>query len=343
MTEPRMTKTTERDARESRASRAARPAAERQAIVKNMFIGHDRFDEATRAIAEFHMPVAGGTHDTGSLFALAGCSRAGKTFTLKRYASGFPSYAGETGIVRPVVYVEMPVGTSKRSMVDRIAAVLNMRYAPKTNVDALLDLVLQQLRRQRVQLLILDEFQEAFASSRPQAAKDCMATLRKVLNVGTLNVVAGGLVETYRILEKDAQLYGRGLLPHVVVEPYEWSGKEQRDLFRLICAYVDERMPFEKKSGLSSAWYAERLHWVSDGIIGHLKDFVHLAACRAINDGSVAVTAEHFALAWDRIRPVGMTFNPFRDEMGGAPARRVVEATKAGPVTFVKSAARDAA
>jgi hypothetical protein len=306
----------------SRAERAAKPASERQLIMKNLFVGHDRFETATAAVARFHMPVKDGLPDTGSLFVLAGDPRTGKSFALKRYARGFPAdLTGTEGIVRPVAYVDLPVGCNKAGFVTAVAGVLNAGDVTRMKVDALFGNVLNALVRQKVQLLILDEVQEAFTTARPGALKDCQGLVRKILNLGTLNVAAAGLVETYRIMAADRQLKGRGGLPHHIMLPYSWESEEERGLFRLLCAEIDSRLPFATKSALGSKWYAARLYWVSDGIIGQLKDFVFMAGCRALNDGAERVEVGHFADAWDEIRPVGMTFNPFRDDIDQAPAR----------------------
>lgn len=59
--------------------------------MKNLFVGHDRFETATEVVSRFHLPVKDGLPDTGSLFVLAGDPRTGKSYALKRYARGFPA------------------------------------------------------------------------------------------------------------------------------------------------------------------------------------------------------------------------------------------------------------
>lgn len=323
-----------------RAERAAKPAGERQLIMKNLFVGHDRFETATAAVERFHMPVNGGVPDFGSLFVLAGDPRTGKSYALKRYARGFPADLTSTeGIVRRVAYVDLPVGCNKGGFITAVAGVLNAGDVTRMKVDALFGNVLNALVKQKVQLLILDEVQEAFTTARPGALKDCQGLVRKILNLGTLNVAAAGLVETYRIMAADPQLEGRGGLPYHIMLPYSWDSDGERDLFRLLCAEIDGRLPFATKSALGSKWYAARLYWVSDGIIGRLKDFVYKAGCRALNDGAERVEVGHFADAWDEIRPIGMTFNPFRDDIDQAPTR-VAQAAK--PTLQPKDPTQDA-
>ncbi|NNM73843.1 ATP-binding protein [Enterovirga aerilata] len=308
-----------------RAERAALPAAARQTIIKQMFVGHDRFEEATKQVRAFHMPVEGGVHDTGSLFALAGESRAGKTYVLKRYAREFPVEQGETGLMRRVVYVDLPVACNERGFVERIAAALNVGRATKMNTEALFGNILIGFQEQGTELLLLDEVQEALSPQRPAALRGCQGYLRKMLDLGSMNIVAAGLMETYALMEADAQLEGRGLLPHHIVLPYTWENKEDRAGFRLLCDYIDARLPFLEKSGLGSQWCSARLHWVSDGLIGRLKAFVFRAASYALNESAPKIETAHLVRAWDLVKPVGTTFNPFRDDLSGAPRRRTPE------------------
>lgn len=304
-----------------RQERAALAPDERQKIMKNLFVGHTNFTRATEAIARFHMPVNGGVHDTGSLFVLAGVPRAGKSYVLQRYGRDFPAVNGENGIERPVLYVDLPVDCNKRGFVEALALALNAGCAAKTNVDDIFGNVLIELRRQKVQLLLLDETQEAFNAKKSAGAKAAKGFIRKILNLGTLNVVAAGLPDTYSLMAADEQLKGRGNLPYHMVHPYDWENKDHRGLFRLLCDSIDERLPFAEKSQLGSVQTAWRLHWVSDGVVGRLTDFIFPAACEALNLGEAHVTWTHFANHYDRIKPPGQTFNPFRDEMGSMPAQ----------------------
>jgi hypothetical protein len=304
-----------------RLRRAALPAAERQAIIKNLFINHDRFQESIKAVERFHMPVDGGTPDFGVLSAVCGDSRTGKSFTFERYVKRFPLETTATGVVRRVVYADMPVDCTLRAMAEQIGDQLNLPYSGRMNARSLIGAVLSELKRQKVEFLILDEFQEAFDASRRKVLKDARGFLRKILNLRTLNVCVGGLIETYELLAGDSQLKGRGLLPYHLVCPYEWNDKEELTLFRLLCDYLDDGLPFKEKSGLGATSFACRLHYASNGVIGLLKEIVFAAACGAINDGSEKVDISYFAAAWDIRKPIGTVFNPFSNDMNMAPPK----------------------
>jgi hypothetical protein len=305
----------------NRKKRAALSPGERQSIVKNLFVEHDRFKDAIAAVGTFHMPVEGGTSDFGVLTALCGDTRTGKTFALERYANRFPLTTNARGVVRRVVYADMPIDCNLRAMAEQIADALNISYTQRMNTRGLVGAVLRELKKQEVEFLILDEFQEAFDISRKKTLKDARGFLRKMLNLRTLNVCVGGLVETYDLLAADKQLKGRGLLPHHLLHAYDWNSADDQSLFRLLCDSIDDRLPFREKSKLGSVALAQRLYWVTDGVIGILKEFVFAAACRAMNAGADRIELHFLKEAWDVRKPIGHTFNPFVDDMTNAPSK----------------------
>ncbi|WP_457940827.1 hypothetical protein [Mesorhizobium sp. 10J20-29] len=161
--------------------------------------------------------------------------------------------------------------------------------------------------------------QDVCSVRNPKLAADFKRLIRKILNLEKASIICIGLPETYGLLSGDKQLVGRGGLPYVFLRPYSWDSAEERMSFRLLCDHFDKGMPFLKKSGLGDTAVAEQLHWVSEGIIGLLKNFLFLAGTEAINDGSDAINASHLALAYDWIKPPQTSFNPFRDDWSKKP------------------------
>ncbi|QND63655.1 AAA family ATPase [Mesorhizobium loti] len=298
------------------------PAAERQAILKKLIINHDRLAEGMDALSRFHMPVKGGVHDTGCVSAIVGDSRTGKSFAASAYARHFPPVTGEKGMILPVLLVETAPTGGLRPVLENLANALGMLHSPRMNNALLTINILEGLKYHQVQLLIFDEFQDVCDSRNVRLAVDVKRLLRKILNLDTLNIVCIGLPETYEILANDEQLVGRGGLQHAHLHPYTWDSQEERMSFRLLCEKFDEGMPFQEKSGLGVASVAQRLHWVSDGIIGKLKNFLFQAGCLAINDGCEHVTFEHLAMAYSAIKPPKTIFNPFVDDWSQRPTEQ---------------------
>src|SRR5580693_6296171 len=81
---------------------------ERQILIRDIVVEHDRYQQAFQGLSEFHRPVRDGVHAIGCLSMLIGDSRTGKTFVSKRYARGFPTTVGDGAMIKPVVYVDLP-------------------------------------------------------------------------------------------------------------------------------------------------------------------------------------------------------------------------------------------
>jgi hypothetical protein len=251
-----------------------------------------------------------------------GIQETGKTFALERYTKRFPLSNGSNGVVRRVVYADMPIDCNLRAMAEQIADALNVSHSQRVNTRGLVGAILRELQKQKVEFLILDEFQEAFDVNRKKTLKDARGFLRKILNLRSLNVCVGGLVETYELLAADTQLKGRGLLPHHLLHAYEWDDPVDQKLFRLLCDSIDDRLPFREKSNLGSITLSQRLYWVTDGVIGILKEFLFAAACRAMNADADRIEMHFLEEAWDVRKPIGQTFNPFVDDLKAAPNKK---------------------
>ncbi len=317
--------------------------SERQRRIKSIVVTHYRFTEATNALSQFHYPVEGGDPDTGSLALLVGDSRTGKTFASKRYLNRFPSSIGETGLILPTLYVDVPIDGGPRGLLESIADALGLTHSLRTNNPTLLASILQTFQDRRVELLVLDEAQEVFRDDNKRLLNYARGLIRKILNLKTLNVVAIGLEQTYRLMYDDPQLTGRGGLQYRRLAPYCWDSDDERALFQALCFLIDRELPFSELSGLRKMSVAYPLFWVTRGNIGRLMDFIFSAGCLALNDAASHVERRHFAEAYERRKPPGLNFNPFIHDMAQAPKpdRPVAPRSMATTAMFSKRTRED--
>jgi Bacterial TniB protein len=323
---------------------ASLSVTERQKLIRNIVVEHPRYLDAFNGLARLHRPVKGGLHTVNTLGMLVGDSRAGKTFAAKRYAKSHPETAGETGLVMPVLYVEMPpedVGSGVRGVLDNIADALKFPHTQRMTNQFKMAEIIKNLKARDVQLVILDEFEQVFRESDKRMASFGRSLLRKMLNLGTLSVVCIGLEDTYRLLRADKQLLGRGGLPYRHLPSYSWDNAEERVSFRQICDAFDRELPFEERSGLGRTDMAVRLHYASDGHVGRLQWMIEAAAGYAMDADALSVDRAHFAEAYDERMELGTDFNPFRHDMSLVPKKGDKSAyVKAGGTGQVYSKSR---
>tara|TARA_R100000365_G_C2745358_1_gene74200 strand:+ start:878 stop:1774 length:897 start_codon:yes stop_codon:yes gene_type:complete len=283
---------------------------QRQQRIRDIFVDHPIHHEATKALKRFYMPVAGGIHSRGSICALIGQSRTGKSFAANEIVVGYKSQVGQDGVKRPVLLVDCPIEGGTRGILDRIADALGLTVSTRITNANLIGVILRELRRAEVEFVIFDESQELFPEKNKKILNFARALLRKMLNLNQFNIVCIGLPETYSVIAEDPQLFGRGGLEHKHLSPYDWKNEVDQKNFRALCHKFDEEMPFEK-SGFGTQDFAYRLFLASGGCIGHLKNYLIDAGNRAISDASLQVELRHFSDAYDARKRPGETFNPF--------------------------------
>ncbi len=312
--------------------------AQRQQIIRDIVIEHTRYVDAIEALSQFHYPVKGGLPAKGTVSLLIGESRTGKSFAAKKYARRFPEQVGEVGKIKPLVYVDMPMesGGGARAILEAFAAPLEIPFSKRLNNPGLTAAILQGSQRQRVDMFVLDEFDQVFRKNDKNLIGLGRGLIRKIVDTGA-SVTVIGLEPTYDLLKADPQIVGRGLLPRYELKPYRWSFLEERDEFRALCNAFDAELPFQQKSKLASIDLAHRLFWATDGNIGRLKSLIDAAAFHAINDDSSHIDQDHFALAFDVRKDLGTTFNPFVDDLSRAPKRTTASAVKNGGTQTVFS------
>ena len=292
---------------------------ERQDLTRKIVIEHARFKHAIDGIARFHKPVVGGLPDRGSLGVLIGDSRTGKTFAAKRYLKTNPASVGDSGMIFPVVRADMPAEGGACAILLAIADAIGVTLTARASNGAIFKAIERGFRTHEVELLILDEAELFIKSDKRGLLTYVRDLLRKLVDIGTFNVLCVGLQETYDVVAGDARLVGRGMLPYTRILPYEWESADDKIEFRKLCHAFDEKLPFNSRSGLASVEMASCLHWVSEGNIGILHDMIYFAACMAINDDTDQVEARHFEAAYEIRMPYGNGYNPFRDGRANAP------------------------
>jgi hypothetical protein len=295
------------------------PASDRQSLIDKMFVSHDRFELAFTGIERFHFPVTGGSPAAGALGLLMGDTRTGKSYAGQRYAKKHPHVDGPAGKIIPVAVAYMPIEGGAAGLLHAISSAIGVQYSKRMSNEHLKECLKRALVARGVQLLILDECEQVVRSSKKGYIVYFKDMLRKLLDIGSFSILCIGLEEVYDELNDDPRLVGRGLLPYTHLEPYRWQSEADRRQFRLICAGFDKLLPFASQSGLSENEFAQRLHWVSEGRIGHLKQMLKYAAYNALNDGAASVEKSHFIDAYERIKPWGTSFNAFEDDLSRAP------------------------
>lgn len=153
-----------------RADAALMPAADRQRLIETLLVRYPRHRAMTKFIARFHRPVNDGTHDRGHIGALLGATRSGKSWVLRDYVSAFPSTEGNGIVRRPVIYIELMNDMAAHDVACKSFTSLGYASIPKVKTDALMAMVIDALPDHGVELIVLDDVDNALHSHRTAPA-----------------------------------------------------------------------------------------------------------------------------------------------------------------------------
>ncbi|MDF0728651.1 TniB family NTP-binding protein [Cytobacillus sp. S13-E01] len=204
---------------------------------------------------------------------IKGKSRVGKTQMMKKYKKSNEGYVhteedGTEVDIRPVAYMELPSPFTLVGFYNQIITMgLNapaMRGTPK--VYELEKRAFQLLKRQKVEMLIIDEMDYLLASTFVNK-KQAMEQIKKVANMADVCLVCVGTPAIEELRKINDQHIGRYAPTDI-----PWFKSCDDDFFTLL-ADIENQLASEVSIGLADKESAMpyMLHELSGGLIGWLK------------------------------------------------------------------------
>ncbi|MGB3501067.1 MAG: TniB family NTP-binding protein [Mesorhizobium sp.] len=285
-----------------------RPAARSSRKLKKLQIPHARFLEVIEQVAQHHLLSDQGSEVEAGCLLLFGKTGAGKSVALRYYARQFPKTRGPRGMIRRVLYLQVPSGADKPALQRRILFRLGVPIPPRTTQDELTMLIDLHLRLQGVELLILDEFNhlaDLRSSEKQYFAADM---LKELTNFNSCQLVFAGLDSSISVLIGNPQLLRRRSHSHEV-KPYAWDDEAEREAFKTFLDEFARNMPFRILAPLAD--WGEQLSIASWGLVGISAVLLIRATEIAVKAASPNIDLFHLAEAFDELKPRGTRGNPF--------------------------------
>jgi hypothetical protein len=286
---------------------------ERKACLDDITITHPKFVEAFLFIKRHH----GNYRPTkkGNCKFLVGVTGAGKSFPLEKYAARFPAekIAGKT--IRRVVYVSLPPRSGMKAVAVAILLALGISAKESWNYPKLLGLVVYHLKEQKVELLILDEFQHCVEGLTDVRAWEGADLVKEVMDMARCQVLCAGLEEASEAREVNPQL-GRRSRDKLSLTPYSWANEQDRLDFQSAIREADGRLPFKTRAGLDKGPFLNGIHLGSDGHFGLAMDLLKGTSEDAIDDGgeSPMITMPLLYRFYRGWKGVEDELNPFKQD-----------------------------
>ena len=248
---------------------------------------------------------------------LTGPSGAGKSTLVKEYTIAFQRTITQTRTIVPVLYVETPSPVTVKSMCSTMLDALGDPAAFKGTLASMNHRLIGFIQDCDVELIILDEFHHLIDSETNkilEKVSDWLKSLIKKTGKPFLVVGIDGKVEI--ILRTNPQLsrlfpIREKILP-LVYEP------TQANEFVQFVVHAEIALKMQLTNTILRAELLHRLHYASDGIIGHIMNLMRYAAMNARNEGHETIEEVDLSRAFERriANVLWKKVNPFKETVG---------------------------
>lgn len=250
------------------------PAEVADFTLRKEVIEHPRFTSVIREIAQIHhRGRAVGVAESLLVVAQTGN---GKTTALEYYEARFPRTV-EDGITRVrVLYVETPEFPSVKDLAEAILMALGDPAADKGTVANKTQRIIKFFKACGVELLLIDEFQHFFDSTRAAESRRVSDWLKSLINKVGIPVVLAGLPRAIQVVNLNPQLRRRFAAPYYM-EPFAFSTDSDRLEFRGVLKSIQARLP-NGSVDISEANMARRFYFASHGLFDYVVKIIDKAA-----------------------------------------------------------------
>lgn len=208
---------------------------------------------------------------------LVGESGSGKTTIISYFASLHPRVDHKWGVEVPVLVAKVPARPTVKSFAETLLYQLGDPLWFRGNTVSKSIRLRELIKRCRVRLLALDEFQHFVDVRRASIVNDVADWLKEQVEEARLAIVVSGLQRCLEVLRQNEQLRRR-FGSTLRVSAFRWDVKEDRTTYRAFLRAVQEQLTEYEMPNLADIDLAFRMHYASYGLIGYTMKIIRGAA-----------------------------------------------------------------
>ena len=229
---------------------------------------------------------------------LVGESGSGKTTIISHFASLHPRIDHKWGVEVPVLIAKVPARPTVKSFAETLLFQLGDPLWSRGNTVSKSIRLRELIKRCRVRLLALDEFQHFVDVQRASVVNDVADWLKEQVEEARLAIVVAGLQRCLEVLRQNEQLRRR-FSATLRVGAFRWELKEDRTTYRAFLRAVQEQLSDYEMPGLSDVDMAFRMHYGSYGLIGYtmkiIRGAARIARCHPRQQITIRTLSQSFA------------------------------------------------
>lgn len=234
--------------------------------VRNKTIPHPSYSAAIRRIAGLHNQGRERNHGGGLL--LTGHSGVGKSMALNYYKSQFPAKEEPEGRVIPVLFVITPAAPTVKNLAESILEAMGDPFSGKGTSEEKTRRIYLYLKKCRVELILIDEFQHFFDTKRRTETRTVTDWLKNLLTVAKIPVVLAGLPRSELVIRSNPQL-SRRFSSRFNIPPFSFAEEHLQKEFRGVLKGMSASMPLACLP-LHDANVARRIFIATNGVMDYI-------------------------------------------------------------------------
>lgn len=265
----------------------------------------------------------------GSGLMVIGEPGTGKTTFANRVMHRHPRVFTVNKTFIPAAYMRIPATVTPKGMGESLLMALKDPN-PKGKATDLLHRGIMLMRKCRVRILMIDDFQD-IPARRTKGIADIGDWLRILIDATPTLVIAMGTPSASIVRDSSDQVRKRiqataHFLPFLVSlsDPTKWEEqKTNMPKWLSLLACLDDELPLAKTSNLKDPETAMLLLQASNGGFSHLKTILRHAIACAVEGECESIEREHLKNAFERtFGDAARKGNPFEKDYDGAPLTR---------------------
>lgn len=217
-------------------------------------------------------------------FTIVGDSNNGKTTILNYFMDQHPPFlkGGENHI--PIVYFTAPIAPSSNILYEKILDALNVPYLTTESSSRKEKQVEHILNALDTKMIIIDEMQDIYHGSVKEQTK-FLSALKQLGTNAKVSVVAAGVPEVQRTLSSEVQIARR--FDTLRLDTWEFN----EDFARLVMSF-EKTLPLQEPSRLHRKSLLQKIHFMSEGLIGEVAKILTKATIYAIQNNKESIDLE---------------------------------------------------
>lgn len=241
---------------------------------------------------------------SASVYMLLGESGSGKTALLNRFCARHPMVQTPTQDEHPVLYVIVPSKVSRKALAEEILRRLGAHIPARATEAQLTARAIHHLVEQKVKVLVLDEAQHLVIPEKARLNYDAADYIKGILNDAACSIVLAGVPEAWEAYLYNGQLRRRSFGNRRLggfrrSEPRRWSS------YKKMLEAFEAQLPFSEPSNLSEEPTALAIHYMTEGQVGRLTDFLVKCTIIAVEEDAPSLTPAVLGEAAERLADLG--------------------------------------